>query len=271
MSTPILIGDGSGFIWAKSAAHEFTVTSGALRVTDPCYDMDAWCAGTLENVKNGVWLAEVGYHKDPFDAELSAKRLACDRDELQRDMDRFAKLLADEGVPEAEIAVNLPLAFERQKARLEEREAEMKNHPGRIAHIRICHAEHALDGLPTLDLASYFVAGLHVGVDSGQAGFFDLARYAAQSATELKDARGRFDQQTAHGEFYRQVCALTCETKESFGTLEWGAVSSSGYGDGGYLCHVRRDAAGEVIAAVIVFVDDGEDEEEDEGEAQAAA
>ena len=37
----------------------FEVSSGALRVTDPCYDMDARGAGTLENVVNGIWDAHI--------------------------------------------------------------------------------------------------------------------------------------------------------------------------------------------------------------------
>ena len=26
-----------------------------VRVTDPCYDLDVWCTGTLDNVKAGVY------------------------------------------------------------------------------------------------------------------------------------------------------------------------------------------------------------------------
>ena len=28
---------------------EFTTSSKVLRVTDPCYDSDTWCAGTVDN------------------------------------------------------------------------------------------------------------------------------------------------------------------------------------------------------------------------------
>ena len=36
---------------------EFTVLSGRLAVSDPCYDTDVWCRGELENVMNGTWHA----------------------------------------------------------------------------------------------------------------------------------------------------------------------------------------------------------------------
>lgn len=34
---------------------EFEVTGDKLRVTDPCYKKETWCAGVLEKVKSGVW------------------------------------------------------------------------------------------------------------------------------------------------------------------------------------------------------------------------
>lgn len=34
---------------------QFKVKSGSLRVSDPSYDKDTWCAGVIEEVKNGNW------------------------------------------------------------------------------------------------------------------------------------------------------------------------------------------------------------------------
>jgi hypothetical protein len=42
----------------------FNVISGKLRLSDPCYKMDTWCAGTLDNVKPGVWKAQVRHACD---------------------------------------------------------------------------------------------------------------------------------------------------------------------------------------------------------------
>jgi hypothetical protein len=39
-------------------AGSFAVKSGKLRVSDPCYSRDTWCAGVLDNVENGEWSAE---------------------------------------------------------------------------------------------------------------------------------------------------------------------------------------------------------------------
>ena len=37
----------------------FEVESGAIHVSDPCYDLFAWCSGTLKNVQNGTWEASI--------------------------------------------------------------------------------------------------------------------------------------------------------------------------------------------------------------------
>jgi len=38
---------------------EFECISGVLRVSDPCYDTDTWCAGEIGNAKLGKWVAQV--------------------------------------------------------------------------------------------------------------------------------------------------------------------------------------------------------------------
>jgi hypothetical protein len=38
---------------------QFEVTSGKLVCSDPCYAIPTWCQGIVENVKNGVWGAEI--------------------------------------------------------------------------------------------------------------------------------------------------------------------------------------------------------------------
>lgn len=37
----------------------FKIVSGKVRISDPCYDKKAWCAGSIKNVLNGTWKAQV--------------------------------------------------------------------------------------------------------------------------------------------------------------------------------------------------------------------
>jgi hypothetical protein len=37
----------------------FEVISGELVCSDPCYSLDVWCMGVVDNVKKGTWVADV--------------------------------------------------------------------------------------------------------------------------------------------------------------------------------------------------------------------
>lgn len=181
-----------------SHPNTFAVSSGALRVTDPCYDMDTWCAGTLDGVKNGIWKAHVGYHED----------------------DGWGT---------------------------------------RVAYLHIVHdnAESHFDHMAEFD-STWVNSNITVGVDSGQAGFFDRALFEQVcNSPALKE------------HFYDEVCALTCDTEGQWGAHPVGCVSSSGYGDGSYDCLVRRDEEGKVIEAVILYVTEYEEEEEPDEEPES--
>lgn len=38
---------------------EFEIKSGKIVASDPCYELDTWCMGIIENVKNGTWYADI--------------------------------------------------------------------------------------------------------------------------------------------------------------------------------------------------------------------
>jgi len=103
-----------------------------------------------------------------------------------------------------------------------------------------------------------FVADL--GVDSGQMGFFDFESF-----------KRRFDKDyDRDGCFYHEACELTLAPTmggaiSTSDLLEqpFGAVTSSGYGDGSYGLYVARDADGKVVAARVVFIDEELEEESD--------
>lgn len=89
------------------------------------------------------------------------------------------------------------------------------------------------------------VAGAPVGgyaligrvmVDSGQAGFFDVAVEGDLA-----------------GALYDGICSRTC-SREQGGVVNGGAFAASGYGDGSYDVSVRRDADGLIVEAVIDFM-----------------
>jgi len=158
---------------------EFTLTSGTLRVSDPCYDRALDAAGIIENARNGRWIGKI----DIINAMAWGNRVA----ELSIVQENY---------------VTASKMWER--------------------------------------------APFDVGVDSGQAGFFDDSNYP-----EWSEDNG----------FYDIICEGTI-SKDKFAVVPFGIASRTGYGDGLYQCFVAKNVEGEVIAAKIVFIGDDEIESE---------
>lgn len=239
----------------------FEVKSGALRVTDPCYSMDTWCAGTTNNVLNGRWLAQVGRHREAVEG-YTKERFEKEIIELEQPQEReriaqLEQIMAD--LPEDQKAehkekMEALLGFYRSHGLREF--GRMWGNPddwsGRVAFLHIRHE--SVMNEPIDPFAFVKNESLHVGVDSGQAGFFDLDLYEA--ALKDKPEHGH-DDGTRFEQFY-DACGQNTLGNEQWGVVEgMGAVSSSGYGDGGYTLCERRNEAGELIEARIVYMLEG--------------
>lgn len=147
-----------------------------VRVTDPCYDMDVWCTGTLTDVLPGNYKTSIVVDVDNQDVcELEVWHEKKDSD----------KVLFEE----------------------------------------------------TYD---------DIGVDAGMAGVIDYATY------EKIWSEGK------HEEFYknvsRQILNGVENRKQVIATVENGAFSSSGYGDGSYRCFVAKNAEGKIVYIRIKFL-----------------
>lgn len=191
----------------------FSVTSGKMVCSDPCYEIPTWCQGIIEKVKNGKWEAGV----ETVDTGSWGER---------------------------------------------------------IAYLWVYNLEAAIKN-PSLvgDIESYCGHELpfSAGVDSGQFGFFDFAHYRNdESAKDLtKHNFGENYDRESGDQWYRACCELTL-SDESWGVLPFGAVSSSGYGDGSYTVKGIKDDNGEYVAFCVEYIgisdeyDDDEDYDEDE-------
>lgn len=99
-----------------------------------------------------------------------------------------------------------------------------------------------------------------VCVDSGQCGFFDFIKYQENQGGEYGDLNT----------FYGQACSKTHDEnnpEQYAGTvMNFGAVSSSGFGDGAYEAFCIKNNDGKAIALKLVFISelDEENEEDDD-------
>jgi hypothetical protein len=183
----------------------FEVTSGALMVSDPCYELGTWCQGKLENVKNGTWNA------------LSV------RVEVPAFWDSGTEIRCGELI-----------------------------------------AYHSNIDYPMIELeGKWELTGIDVGVDSGQAGVFCSSVYRKDETVTTPLWRYGRDNLRECDKWYSSCCYQTSETRHHAGVINGGAVSISGYGDGGYDCYVVKDDIGQVVAVRIVFIGDEEDSEDE--------
>ena len=109
-----------------------------------------------------------------------------------------------------------------------------------------------------------------IGVDSGQAGYFEYDYFEKNSKLE------EIDKDKYNKEYYDKICDLTYSYFEEIKNKYFSGgitqeneafVTSSGYGDGCYECFVKRNKENKIIAVKIVFIEyDDEDEEFEEDE-----
>lgn len=85
------------------------------------------------------------------------------------------------------------------------------------------------------------------GVDSGQAGIFDIQKY------RIPDADATSDSSDTDTKWYYACCDIT-ESGEEAGVLDGGVVSRTGVGDGAYGVYKAVNEQDQVVGVKIVFI-----------------
>lgn len=178
----------------------FELTQPIMRVSDPGYDKDTWCAGTIKNCLTGKWHAAISTKDEGGWGE------------------RVSILVARHETAPAFAAAN--------KVYIEE------------------HGDTATVYWPRVGWTRYEGT---IGVDSGQCGLFDDAKYQDESLFKKKPKVSFCEG------WYGHCCDRTLSEKQA-GVIPGGAVSSSGFGDGTYDAFYHTNENGEVDMACILFL-----------------
>jgi hypothetical protein len=103
------------------------------------------------------------------------------------------------------------------------------------------------------------------GVDSGQFGYFDFDEYRSDESVQGVPRLAEQDQPIIREDepFYSICCDRTL-TKDMWGVIPFGVISSSGVGDGLYPTYGIKNGDGEYVAFTTIFLDRDEDFEDDE-------
>lgn len=175
---------------------DFELTGPVMRVSDPGYDRDAWCCGTMDKCKTGIWEA------------ASIIQNFCEWG------DRVSLLAA--------------------------------RHKETGPDFSVVHCWPIYNGL-----IGWKEQPFEVGVDSGQAGIFDDAKYQDCSIFD-----GMPEPKCDFGDlWFRHICDITLSEKAA-GVIPFGAVSESGYGDGCYVCYTHENSRKEIDFVLIAFIDE---------------
>lgn len=233
----------------------FEITSGKMIVTDPCYNKETRCQAKLDNVKIGKWWATVEYaDKDDWGDRVA--QIWAWHDSLEIDNPGLNFPPCGEHIP-ADIGVDSGQAgfFDLNKYPDDPHEDD-------AFYNAVCKL--TLAGVPYSVLEE---VGMYPMADLDKLSDEQKANRASSDWDErYAYYAGRFENNRPATDRSKLVDALKLHgSLGSFGVLPFGAVSSSGFGDGGYNLYVERDSNGQVVATRIEFiVEDDEDEDNDE-------
>jgi hypothetical protein len=127
----------------------------------------------------------------------------------------------------------------------------------RISELSCIHENHINDYLTYKESESI------IGVDSGQAGIFDIRSYRNDEQSKSYGIEDNFGYRSEEDgdEWYGIITNLTLGD-DQWGTFSHGVVSSSGYGDGAYTL-LLAEVDGKVVGLKIIFIDDEDLDEDD--------
>ncbi|EJW19339.1 hypothetical protein PAV_1c03130 [Paenibacillus alvei DSM 29] len=116
------------------------------------------------------------------------------------------------------------------------------------AKLIACHSSVA----DKLEAIEWVKGNFIVGVDSGQAGIFDVSKFRIPDA----DAEGN-ESDNADSDWYFACCDIT-ESNEDAGVLDGGVVSRTGFGDGAYAAYYAVNGQNQIMGVKIIFIKDTE-------------
>lgn len=221
----------------------FTSNSGRLHISDPCYDKDTWCAGTVQNCVKGVWEAFVEKREVPDwgnrVSRLIVRAVGVEAEEGNDDL-----LNIDVGVDSGQAGI-----FDAELYKTDMSTPHLltgnKEYELRSYEWRLNNEKDAFDGL-----------GEIAGDNEKLAVLADIAKSRKETLIKtIEDYKARTPESSI--EFYKVCCDKTLSNLGA-GTVEYGAVSRSGFGDGSYAAFVERTADGRVCEISIEFISDEE-------------
>lgn len=216
-------------------------------ISDPCYDLDTWCNGVLENVKPGIWHTKAENVNINNWGERCSALIVWHKDVEKPDEDDFEETNIDVGVDSGQAGIYDYDHF-----------AYIKDDEG--------HDEQWYDSIRTFGserkpmtvLRKYLAKQLQplyenrvaLEKELGRGNLFDnpkyLEAYRQEKNMEMKTNYYGVDEQSLRD-------GLATYHVNYIWTDKHSVVTSSGLGDGGYDCYVAKNESGQIIGIKIDY------------------
>lgn len=192
---------------------QFTTTQPKILVSDPGYDKDEYCSRLVDNCKTGQWDAYINKNHYTFEYEKGLFNKDC----------RVASVFVKHNSATKELFGTI---------HLEEKDEDSAFFRWRGNWVRLSD---------------------NIGVDSGQAGFFDYDKFGDNSQFDAMGQCGFGDK------WYSNCCDATLGIGKYAGIIaKCGVNSSSGFGDGCYTVWGHKTKDNKIDAMVLFFLADNE-------------
>lgn len=225
-------------------------------ISDPCYDLDTWCNGVLENVKPGTWHTKSENLNINHWGERCSALIVWHEDVEEPDEDKFEETGIHVGVDSGQAGIYDYDHF-----------AYIKDDKDRDENWYDNIRTFGSDRKPMTVLRKYLAEQLRplhenrmtLKKELGRENLFDnpkyLEAYRAEKNMEMKTNYYGVDEQSLRD-------GLATYHVNYIWTDKHSVVTSSGFGDGGYACYVAKNEDGQIIGIKIDYFPNYDEDEE---------
>lgn len=224
-------------------------------ISDPCYDLDVWCRGTLENIKPGIWRTKAENANINGWGDRCTALIAWHEDVEEPNNEDFEETSIDVGVDSGQAGIFDYKHFEYIKSD-ENRDEQWYNSIDTFRYKRV----------PVTPVGRYLIDKIKP---------IQMTRIALEE--KFKETNNELDKR-ASLELFRHEMELKRDgfkygiydeslddykvstPVKCIWTDKYSVVTSSGLGDGSYDCYVAKNEAGQIIGIKIDYFPEYEDE-----------
>lgn len=239
---------------------EFNLKSGTVRISDPCYEKDTWCAGTVDSVKTGKWLSSIVKYDDSETdwGDRVGELHAYHESKETKEEPEWEELGIDVGVDSGQAGI-----FDEDFYGTDlEEPVEMRGNLEYNLNGIIYREQSKVDYLQNLREKSIELEFRDkLKIPSSLDTEFLLIELKAKKHIEDLRKQMKLEPVESKTDFYEVCCDKTLGSAMA-GAMPYGVVSRSGFGDGSYAAYACRNKENKIIGLKIVFISEEEIEEE---------